>query len=150
MGRSADGPAPYKDIAASLRTRIVRGELPRQLPKEITLSRQYGVARNTLRRALRALATEGLVTVTSGRGWFVTMADNDHSLAQARHRLIRSELRSRIEQGEFRPTNILPSEAAIARQYGVTRSTVRMGLGQLQDAGLITAVHGVGWFVRSE
>lgn len=50
MGRSVDGPAPYKDIAASLRSRIVGGELPRRLPTEVMLSRQYGVARNTLRR----------------------------------------------------------------------------------------------------
>lgn len=78
------------------------------------------------------------------------MAENDHSLAQARHQLIHREVRTRIEQGEFRPADVLPSEAAIARLYGVTRSTVRMGLAQLEDAGLIAAVHGVGWFVRSD
>ncbi|MDG4824914.1 GntR family transcriptional regulator [Asanoa sp. WMMD1127] len=150
MARSADRPAPYKDIAASLRTRIVRGELHKQLPKEITLTRQYGVARNTLRRALRTLANEGLVTATSGRGWFVTVAEGDHSLAQARHRLIGCDLLARIERGEFGPADVLPSEAAIARQYGVTRSTVRIGLAKLEGAGLIRAVHGVGWFVRSE
>ena len=57
-------------LAAMLRARIGSGELaPNQpVPGESTLMRQYGVARETARKAVRALAAEGLVYVVPGRG----------------------------------------------------------------------------------
>ncbi len=57
-------------IAASLRQRIVAGEWTTAgaLPNERELARTYGVARNTLRKALEALEAEGLVSRRVGRG----------------------------------------------------------------------------------
>lgn len=73
---------PYRltiaaQLAAMLRARIGSGELaPNQpIPGESTLMRQYGVARETARNAVRALATEGLVYVVKGRGAYVATCD---------------------------------------------------------------------------
>jgi GntR family transcriptional regulator len=60
-------------LAAMLRARIESGELvPSQpIPDESTLMRQYGVARETARKAVRALVAEALVYAVPGRGAYV-------------------------------------------------------------------------------
>jgi DNA-binding GntR family transcriptional regulator len=56
-------------VAASLRTRILDGELAAgERLRELELVEAYGVARHSLRAALRALAAEGLVTIEPNRG----------------------------------------------------------------------------------
>ena len=64
-------------LAAMLRARIESGELaPNQpIPNESTLMRQYGVARETARKAVRALVAEGLAYVVQGRGACVASRD---------------------------------------------------------------------------
>src|SRR5438874_9375286 len=63
----------YLGIAAALRERITRGELPAgaQLPPIGELARQHATTAITARRALRALEEEGLVRVEHGVGTFV-------------------------------------------------------------------------------
>ena len=56
-------------------------------------------------------------------------------------------LRERIRAGEFDPGARLPSEAALAADYGVSRVTVREALRLLQRDGLAAARHGRGHFV---
>jgi DNA-binding GntR family transcriptional regulator len=56
-------------IAAALRTRIADGDLEAgERLREIELADAYGVARHSLRAALRDLAAEGLVTIEPNRG----------------------------------------------------------------------------------
>jgi GntR family transcriptional regulator len=64
----------YQQIADELRQGIANGRyLPgRALPSETELAASLGVARLTVRKAVRVLADEGLVTVVKGRGAFVT------------------------------------------------------------------------------
>jgi len=64
-------------LAAMLRARIGSGALaPGQpVPGESALMRQYGVARETARTAVRALIAEGLVYVVQGRGAYVAARD---------------------------------------------------------------------------
>jgi DNA-binding GntR family transcriptional regulator len=68
-------------IAAALRTRILDGELGAgERLRELELAEAYGVARHSLRAALRTLAGEGLVTIEPNRGARVaelTAADVD-------------------------------------------------------------------------
>lgn len=68
------GVALWRQIAEALRTSIETGELPAgsQLPTEAVLSARYSVNRHTVRRAISALVEMGAVTVTQGRGTFVT------------------------------------------------------------------------------
>jgi GntR family transcriptional regulator len=65
--------AVYKQIADHLRTAMGRGSLHEgaQLPSEAQLMEHYGVARMTIRNALRVLQDEGLVTAEHGRGVYV-------------------------------------------------------------------------------
>lgn len=44
------------------------------------------------------------------------------------------------------PGELLPSEAQLARVFGVARLTVRRALAALRDEGLIRAEQGAGWF----
>ncbi len=64
---------PYLQVAAALRDRIRSGDLPpgARVPSITYLMQEYGIARNTARRAIGVLADEGLVTVRQGWGTFV-------------------------------------------------------------------------------
>jgi len=60
-------------LAAALRTRILDGDLgAAERLREVELAEAYGVARHSLRAALRALAAEGLITIEPNRGARVT------------------------------------------------------------------------------
>ena len=63
----------WVQVATDLRADISSGALQRdaRLPNETELSGQYGVSRVTVRRAIAALAQEGLLVVLHGRGTFV-------------------------------------------------------------------------------
>jgi GntR family transcriptional regulator len=65
--------AVYKQIADHLREAISRGRLKEgdQLPSEAQLIGHYGVARMTIRSALRLLEAEGLINAEHGRGVYV-------------------------------------------------------------------------------
>lgn len=53
-----------EQVVSVLRERILTGQLPPGAPlPEVGLSRQFGVSRNTIREAVRAVAREGLVNV---------------------------------------------------------------------------------------
>ncbi len=64
----------YQQIADELRRGIAAGRyLPgRALPSESEIAATLGVARLTVRKAVRVLADEGLVEVSRGRGAFVS------------------------------------------------------------------------------
>lgn len=60
-------------LAATLRRRILDGELSAGTPlREQHLAAESGLARHTVRAALRALAAEGVVTIEPNRGARVT------------------------------------------------------------------------------
>ena len=65
--------AVFRQIADHLRFAIARGRLREgdQLPSEARLMEHYGVARMTIRNALRVLQDEGLVVAEHGRGVYV-------------------------------------------------------------------------------
>jgi GntR family transcriptional regulator len=70
-------PTPlYVQLANVLRRMIESGELePRApLPSESYLQQEHGVARGTVRMAVRILRDEGLVVTIGGRGSFVRAA----------------------------------------------------------------------------
>ena len=61
--------SPVEALAADLRTRILDRELAPDTPlRELALVEEYGVARHTVRAALRALETEQLVRIEPNRG----------------------------------------------------------------------------------
>ncbi|MEI7444310.1 MAG: GntR family transcriptional regulator [Burkholderiales bacterium] len=64
-----DLPLPkYHQVYLVLRERLADGAFAGGLPSEPRLAGEFGVARVTVRRALEALAAEGLIERTPGRG----------------------------------------------------------------------------------
>jgi DNA-binding GntR family transcriptional regulator len=149
VGSRATPWGAYKTIAEALRRRITEGEFPpgAPLPSEAELRTEYGVARNTLRRALADLEQEGLLITMPGRGRVASPPGEAAPPAPA-FRQISADLRAVIERGELRQGDLLPSEATLTEQYGVSRSTVRQALTDLEGAGLIETRHGKGRFVK--
>ncbi len=62
---------PYVQLAALLRERIASGEITSVMPSIMELTEETGLAVNTVRRAIKILADEGLVQTIPGRGTFV-------------------------------------------------------------------------------
>jgi GntR family transcriptional regulator len=62
---------------------------------------------------------------------------------------IRESLREQIAQGILSQGERLPSEDELAAEYGVSRMTVRQGLSNLLDEGLLYRKHGLGTFVSN-
>ncbi|MFI6982678.1 TetR/AcrR family transcriptional regulator C-terminal domain-containing protein [Embleya sp. NPDC050154] len=60
---------------------------------------------------------------------------------------IAAELRRRIETGELRPGDRVPSTRAITAEWGVAMATATKALTALREAGLVRAVRGVGTVV---
>ncbi len=60
-------------VIAQLRAQITSGEWPvgSRIPTEVELVEQLGVARNTVREAVRALAHNGLLDIRQGSGTYV-------------------------------------------------------------------------------
>ena len=73
IGDESD-PRAYVRLAARLRREIAEGTLAPGMPTPsiTTLSQQYGHARQTCAKALRALEDEGLLTRIPGLGYYVT------------------------------------------------------------------------------
>ena len=59
---------------------------------------------------------------------------------------VKQYLKDALENGRWAPGEQMPSEAELVAQFGVSRMTVHRALRELQDAGLITRLQGVGTF----
>ncbi|MFG2825682.1 FadR/GntR family transcriptional regulator [Kitasatospora sp. NPDC048365] len=74
MALSTTRRTPLSDqVIAQLRAQITSGEWPvgSRIPTEAELVEQLGVARNTVREAVRALAHNGLLDIRQGSGTYV-------------------------------------------------------------------------------
>jgi GntR family transcriptional regulator len=73
MGNFRPKESAYRRVADDLRTQILGQALPAEspLPTEAEVARQYGVSRQTVRRAFQDLVAEGLVYRIRGRGTFM-------------------------------------------------------------------------------
>lgn len=70
-----DGDTPvYQQISAIIAQRIADGTLPpkRRIPSETTMVQEFGVARETARRAVKHLRAQGLVYTVPQLGTFVS------------------------------------------------------------------------------
>lgn len=68
----------YLQLAAIVRNQITSGELQprRAAPSELYLVQTYGVARDTVRKAMALLRSEGYVYIVRGLGTFVSPPDD--------------------------------------------------------------------------
>lgn len=131
------------DVSASLSERIAAGEWSRtgQLPSEAELASSYGIARETLRKALAQLREAGQISNQQGRGWFLGATPPEQTadvLAAA------GELREQIEAGAFDGEKYFPSETRLASELGFTRHKVRKVIAELEKTGHLKLVRGNG------
>lgn len=66
----------------------------------------------------------------------------------ALHETVRQEIVRRINAGEYGVGQALPSTVALADEFGVSAITVKRALRDLQPAGVLRSVPGLGTFVR--
>ncbi len=62
---------------------------------------------------------------------------------------VADSLRSRLEQGEWSPSERLPGEHELAGTYNVSRATIRTALRDLESRGLTVTLHGLGTFATA-
>ena len=62
----------YEQLMQLITARIDAGDFPAgaRLPSEPELSERYGISRDTVRKAMRALQDEGRVKIVRGKGMF--------------------------------------------------------------------------------
>jgi GntR family transcriptional regulator len=65
-----------------------------------------------------------------------------------RYHQVAAVMRSRISEGHYGPGQALPSEQALAQEFGYSTETVRRALDQVQKEGWIDRIQGRGTFVR--
>lgn len=136
-------------IAEELRGQIRDGTLRpgTMLPSEAQLAERHGVARGTVRSALSLLVEDGVVEVVPGIGRRI-VGQADRIDPTTTYERIAADLAERVRTGEFGPGDLLPSEAILVEQYGVSRNTARRAYRVLADYGLVVVRHGSGAFVR--
>ena len=71
MNSSDDGISRWRRVSDEIRAEIAAGGFAGQLPTETVLAARFGVNRHTVRRAIGALAGEGLLRAERGRGTFI-------------------------------------------------------------------------------
>ncbi|MEV5954595.1 FadR/GntR family transcriptional regulator [Streptomyces sp. NPDC051987] len=124
-----------EQVIAALRNQITSGEWPvgSRIPTEPELVEQLGVARNTVREAVRALAHNGLLDIRQGSGTYVAATSE---LAGVMHRRFVdadprhiAELRSTLESSAARLAAVRRTEkdlrqldALLARREQAWRS----------------------------
>ncbi len=74
------------------------------------------------------------------------MTQSDRRLP--RYQQLHDDLAARINQQEWRPGDLIPSEAELAAHYGVAVGTVRKAIDQLVAGGALERQQGRGTFVR--
>jgi GntR family transcriptional regulator, transcriptional repressor for pyruvate dehydrogenase complex len=111
----------YLLAADQLRAKILDGDLKQgdRLPREIDLARQLGVARTTLREALRLLASERLIeTRRGGQGGAFVTYPNSKDLDSA----IMTSIRLMTMSGEITNDELMDASAAL--QPTITRLAI--------------------------
>ena len=72
MDAVGDGVTRWRRVADGIRAAIGDGSMAERLPSEGELADRFGVNRHTVRRAIAALAADGVVRAERGRGTFVS------------------------------------------------------------------------------
>ncbi|MFG6654309.1 GntR family transcriptional regulator [Scandinavium sp. M-37] len=67
-----------------------------------------------------------------------------------RYRQIADTLRDRVQRGELKPGDALPTESALQEEFAVSRVTVRQALKQLTQEAIIESIQGSGSYVKEE
>ena len=148
MDAVGDGVTRWRRVADGIRAAIGDGSMAERLPSEGDLADRFGVNRHTVRRAIAALAADGVVRAERGRGTFVSGGAprlayavgprtrfTENVLAQARRpggRLLRAER--------------VPAGAEIAGLLGCAVGDALHRLDSVHEADGLPLSLGTSWF----
>ncbi|MGL5825947.1 MAG: GntR family transcriptional regulator [Nocardioides sp.] len=125
--------AKYEKIAANIRSRIMGGELApgEKLPTEADLAREHAVAMGTVRSALAALETEGLVNKVHGTGTFVRVPiarsiRTSERYAWEKARVHTSEDERRRAGPTEHDTGLIVDDLEFAARYGTAKASAEL------------------------
>jgi len=170
----------WQRVAADIERRIDSGELPpgSMLRGERAMAEEYGVAIDTVRRAVKDLRERGIVVTLPAKGTYVApravlcrappwepmashasgrspmgchrvaMREIDRSLRMPPWQQIAAHIEADIRAGKYGPDDRLPSIVTLTQQYEVNRKTAHKALLSLVERGLIEAEPGMGYYVR--
>jgi GntR family phosphonate transport system transcriptional regulator len=142
------GVSVWRQIADTLSTEIrdrAYADTGR-LPGEVELSARFAVNRHTLRQAVAALQTEGLVRIEPGRGMFVQHELLDYALSR-RTRFSENLLRQGLlPSKQLLTARALPAPARVARELKLDQGAKVLMVEMLDEAndqpiGLATAYY---------
>ncbi|MEO3872354.1 GntR family transcriptional regulator [Nonomuraea sp. B12E4] len=144
----------YLQISDVIRSRIMAELSPGDVViSEAGIQREFQVARTTARRAIRVLRNQGLVHTRQGEGTFVSSPDEFGRPSGPQtplYRHIAEDVRRRIKAGELPASHPIPNEAALVRQFGAARETVRRAVALLREQGWVCSVPHRGSYVTPE
>jgi len=73
----------------------------------------------------------------------------DHTSAIPLYHQIEDQIRAEIKKPEYKDGKMLPNEVTLAKQLGISRSTLRQAINKLVFEGLLTRKKGVGTVVAN-
>jgi GntR family phosphonate transport system transcriptional regulator len=151
LGAASDrgGVALWRRIADDIRLDIIGGKLARgeQLPTEARLAERFAANRHTVRRALAALAEEGVVRAEQGRGTFVNEARRLSYRIGRRTRFSEGLAgQTRETHGELLGSKLENASSAVARGLGIRPSARVVRLETMSFADGRPLSRGTAWF----
>ena len=170
----------WQRVAADIERRIDSGELPpgSMLRGERAMAEEYGVAIDTVRRAVKDLRERGIVVTLPAKGTYVAprpklcrappwepmgshgngrepmgcqsvrVRSIDRESRTPPWQQIAAHLQADIAAGKFGPDDPLPSIISLTQEFGVNRKTAHKALQYLAEQGLIEVEPGMGYYVR--
>jgi GntR family phosphonate transport system transcriptional regulator len=145
MLRPGQGVTRWRQIAEALSQEVSTGRYSSgKLPTEPELAERFGVNRHTIRRAIAALAEQGLVRAEQGRGTFVADHHIDYLVGR------RTRFSANLQREGHEPTHRLiavargPADAATAQDLAVAPGSPIIQLETVSDADgvpLSCAIH---------
>jgi len=133
----------WAQVSADLRRRCASGDFADGVPGEHALSEEYRVSRHTIREALRALRTEGVIASHRGRG-SVVQARFSQSLGA-----VSSLFRSVEAQGAVQSSDVLRLETtvepAVAARLGLSPDALLLVLERVRRADGEALAHDTSW-----
>lgn len=141
----------WRQIMETLKADIIGGvfEKGSRLPPESDLAARFGVNRHTVRRAIAALTSEGILRADQGRGTFVASAPLSYPIGP---RTRFSEIVSgqhRAPSGRLIGSSIVDADVFLANQLGVPLGVPLIRVETLRVADGTPMIVATSWFEQS-
>ena len=148
MDAVGDGVTRWRRVADGIRAAIGDGSMAERLPSEGDLADRFGVNRHTVRRAIAALAADGVVRAERGRGTFVSGGVPRLAYAVGpRTRFTENVLaQARRPGGRLLGAELVPAGAEIAALLDVDLGAVLHRLESVHEADGLPLSLGTSWF----